>query len=65
MVPRRTKARGKLSPGPCFSTPPSWHKREQRRDKGQSAATHLQKALGVKLKDIEAEWSAYVKDIAG
>lgn len=33
--------------------------------KGQSAATHLQKALGVKLKDIEVEWNAYVKDIAG
>ena len=33
--------------------------------KGQSAATHLEKALGVKLKELEPEWTAFVAETAG
>lgn len=32
--------------------------------KGQSAAVHLEKALGVKLGDLEVEWNAYAREIA-
>ena len=33
--------------------------------KGQGAATHLKRALDVDLKDLEAEWTAYVESVAG
>lgn len=33
--------------------------------KGQSATTHLEKALGVKLKELEPEWTAFVAETAG
>ena len=32
--------------------------------KGQSATTHLEKALGVKLKELEPEWTAFVAETA-
>ena len=32
--------------------------------KGQSAPTHLEKALGVKLKDLEPQWNAFVEATA-
>lgn len=32
--------------------------------KGQSAATHLQRALDVDLDDVEEEWKAYVDEVA-
>ena len=32
---------------------------------GQGAATHLERALGVKIKDLDEEWSAYVRSQAG
>jgi hypothetical protein len=32
---------------------------------GKGAATHLEKALGIKIEDLEEEWSAYVQAQAG
>lgn len=32
---------------------------------GQGSATHFQKIMGVDLEELEAEWTAYVKKIAG
>ncbi|MEE8469195.1 MAG: hypothetical protein V3T22_12115 [Planctomycetota bacterium] len=32
---------------------------------GKGAATHLEKALGVKIEDLEQEWFAYVQGLAG
>jgi hypothetical protein len=32
---------------------------------GQGSATHLRKLLDVELKELEKEWSAYVKQVAG
>ena len=32
---------------------------------GQGATTHFEKSLGVKVEELEPEWIAYVKEIAG